>query len=110
MPNHQPELRYWQDATGNREAVAECGEYVCIYCRFIGPSSDIREHAIESDGRQTVICPRCCIDAVVPRNTLPENEEEMMRIVEQDYYDGFVRVYPQDGDDLIPNDNTEHNN
>ena len=98
MPN-RPQLRYWQDATGNRYAVDECGVFVCIYCRLVGPASDIRDYAIELDGRETVICPRCGIDAVVARDTLPSNEEDMMRIVEQDRISGFGEGYRQDGDD-----------
>jgi len=71
------------------KSVSECGTFACIFCKHIGPAAEICEFITERDGGQTAICPRCSIDAILPRNKLPENQEECMQKLAEYYEEGF---------------------
>ena len=51
--------------TYHREALRNANRCGCFYCKSI---YDPKEIKVWIDGKQTALCPRCGIDAVIPEN------------------------------------------
>ncbi len=70
-----------------------CG---CFYCLKIYPTSEINENCIiaENDGKETVWCSKCGIDAVIPESTEYKLDVSLLKKlhvdsfeIDDDFYD-----------------------
>ena len=82
-------ISYMKYATGNEEQLKACGTFACVYCRHIGPVSSIDNFTSENDGKLTALCPECYVDAVIPRNCLPDDEAYCIKKLTEYHREGF---------------------
>jgi hypothetical protein len=60
----------------NRSEIKSAGECACYHCLETFPSAEVVKWA---DKGQTAVCPRCGIDAVIPRRVAPDRLLRDMR-------------------------------
>ncbi len=73
--NGYPELTtkelctYWhQYSTSNKQSVLSSHKCGCFFCKKIFDSNLISEHYINDKNGETVICPFCGVDSILPDN------------------------------------------
>jgi len=67
-----PLMRLHLSTLGNAKRVHAASQCACFHCRKWFPASEVQKFMPEKDGRETALCPRCGVDAVLTdQDSLP---------------------------------------